>query len=307
MQRQASWLGFGRKVISMLSDRPDPQKILGANTIVWALIIHFAFFAFFWVFAVCNGLFNKKEEIVPIDLTVVVVENLDGNEDEPPPLQKPEPPPPPPPKPKSKPKAAKPKEPEKPKELERIVTNIVVKVDKKKEKEEKKEKKADKKPDKPEKPQKTAKEIREERIKRIRQSAKDVRTKPQPNGRTDPKTLSDVEIKKLLNIGYKPGRSTNLAPNVESLAYSLIKDSFESKWDKPPWTDTLKPMVVRVWFGGGGRIVKFKLESSSGDASADRTILSAASRVGVISALPAEFIDKYKSRGVPIRFTVTPQ
>ena len=283
----------------------ERPKVLGVRNLAIALGLHLAFFVVFFTYAAVKGLFDKKEEIIPIDLTVVVVENLNGNEDEPPPLKKPEPPPPPPkPKPQPKPQP-KPKEPEKPKELEKIVTNIVTKV-------EKKEEKKPEKPKKPEPPKKTAKELREERIKRMRQSATKVNKSttivvPQPNGRTDRKTLSDAEIQKLLNMGYKPGKSTNLATSEEQLGYSLIKQAFEAKWDKPPWTDTLRPMVIRVWFGGGGRIVNFKLEQSSGDPKADQTIKSAAARVGTVQALPAGFIDKYRSSGVPVRFTVTPQ
>lgn len=278
-------------------------EVLGARSLVAAFILHLLLFAGFYGFAVLH--FHKDEEIVPIDLTVVVVENLDGNPDEPPPLQKPEPEPPPPPPPKPQPKP-KPKEPEKPKELEKIVTNIVEKV----------EKPEEKKPEvkKPEEPKKTKEELRKERIERMRKKATNTKervkappTPPQPNGRTDRKTLSDAEIQKLLNAGYKPGSSTNLAANEAQLCYSLIKRAFEEKWDEPPWTDTLRPMVMRVWFGGGGRIVKFRLEQSSGDPAADATINSAASRVGVVQGLTPGFIDKYRSGGVPVRFTVKPK
>ncbi|MBR2487857.1 MAG: TonB C-terminal domain-containing protein [Kiritimatiellae bacterium] len=286
-------------------ENPDERepKVLSAANLCIAVALHVALFAGFWVFAVFHGLFDKEEEIIPIDLTVVVVENLDGKEDEPPPLKKPEPPPPPKPKPKPKPE---PKKPDPPKELEKIVTNVVAKVDKKKDEPKKTEKKED--------PKKTKEELREERMKRMRESAKVVNkttvvkepTKPQPNGRTDRKILTDAEIAKLLNQGYKPGRSTNLASNAEQLAYSLIKEAFGRKWDKPPWTDTLKPMTIRVWFGGGGRIVGHKIERSSGDIRADQSIKAAAERVGAIPALAPEFIEKYRKSGVPVQFTVKP-
>ena len=300
----------------MLFERPEKRpEVLSAKTLGIALAIHLAFFVAFWLFAVFHGLFEKQEEIIPIDLTVVVNENLDGKPDEPPPLKNPDPPEkakPKPPPPKAKPKV---KEPEKPKELEKIVTNIVAKVDKKETKKpEKPKKKVEKK--EPEKPKKTKAELRKERLERMRQSAK-VNDKPvkyevknakeSGNGRTDRKILSDAEIAKLLNMGYKPGTSTQLAANEEQLGYSLIKAAFEAKWDQPPWTDTLRPMTIRVWFGGGGSVVRYRLESSSGDARADRSIQTAASRVGRVPALPAAFIDKYKSTGVPIRFTVKPQ
>ena len=276
----------------MLFERPERRpEVLNGKTLLIALAIHLLLFLAFWIFAFFHGLFDKDEEIIPIDLTVVVNENLDGKENEPPPLKNPDPPEPekPKPVPKEKPKA---KEPQKPKELEQIVTNIVAKVDKKETK----------------KPEKTKAELRKEQMERIRKSTKQVNTttvvQQQPNGRTDKRPPN---WKELLNAGYKPGKTTNLAANEEQLGYSLIKQSFEAKWNKPPWTDTMKPMVIRVWFGNGGKIVNYRLVSSSGDARADQSIKSAAARVIAIPALPAGFIDKYRTSGVPVRFTVTPQ
>ena len=287
-------------------DTAQRPKVLSKRNLAIALVLHVSTFVLFWLYAACHDLFDKEEEIIPIDLTVVVNQNLDGKENEPPPLKKVEPEPPKP-KPQSKPKP-KVKEPEKPKELEKIVTNVVAKVNKKAE-----EKRPEKK--KPEPPKKTAKELREERMRKMRESAKqvdkkvtiEVRTaKASGDGRTARKTLSDAEVMRRLNEGYKPGTSEQIATSELQLGYSLIKQTFEEKWDKPPWTDTLKPMTIRVWFGGGGRIVKYNLERSSGDRKADQSILSAASRVGAIPALPAAFVDKFKRSGVPVQFTVKP-
>ena len=273
--------------------------VISRRTLTVALLLHLSVFVVFWLYAACHDLFHKDEEIIPIDLTVVVNENLDGKENEPPPLKKPDPPKP---KPKPQPKP-RPKESEKPKELEKIVTNIVTKVEKKVEKKV------------PEKPKKTARELREERMRKMRESAKVVNTKvtievrnakASGNGRTARKTLSNAEIQKLLNMGYKPGTSEQLAASDAQLGYSLIKSAVEDRWEVPPWTDTLKPMTVRIWFGGGGRVVNYKLERSSGDAKADRSILSAASRVRAIPGLPPAFIEAYKSKGIPCQFTVRP-
>ena len=287
-------------------DTAQRPKVLSKRNLAIALVLHVSTFVLCWLYAACHDLFDKEEEIIPIDLTVVVNQNLDGKENEPPPLKKVEPEPPKPkPQPKPKPKV---KEPEKPKELEKIVTNVVAKVNKKAE-----EKRPEKK--KPEPPKKTAKELREERMRKMRESAKQVNekvtievrsAKASGDGRTARKTLSNAEVMRRLNEGYKPGTSEQIATSELQLGYSLIKQTFEEKWDKPPWTDTLKPMTIRVWFGGGGRIVKYHLERSSGDRKADQSILSAASRVGAIPALPAAFVDKFKRSGVPVQFTVKP-
>jgi len=66
-------------------------------------------------------------------------------------------------------------------------------------------------------------------------------------------------------------------------------------------------MTIRVWLGEGGRVVRYQFESSSGDERADQSVKTAVSRVGCVSGLPTAFIDKYKSSGVPIRFTVRPK
>ena len=278
----------------------ERPKLLGGRNLAVALALHVAVFLVFLVFSLVK--FKPKETVIPIDLTVVVEENLDGNEDEPPPLEKPPPePPPPPPKPEPKP-VPKVEPPKVDPKVEAVET--VKEKPKKKEPEKKIEP-----PKKPEPPKKTKKELLEERIREMRKTAKDTKrtAKPQPNGKTDKKKLSDAEIQKLLNQGYKPGRSTNLAASEEQLCLSLIKRAFESKWDKPPWSDTLKPIVVRCWFGSGGRLVNYRIIQSSGDRHADATISTAAKLVRAVPGLTADFIDKYKGEGIDVRFTVTPK
>ena len=117
------------------------------------------------------------------------------------------------------------------------------------------------------------------------------------------KVLSDGEIRKLLNAGYKP--SPQLSGD-ELQNFVRIKDAFESVWDKPAWSEDLHPMTIRVWFGENGNVVDYKLESSSGNQKADNSIILAAKRVRVVSGLGKSFIDRYKTSGIPIRFTVKP-
>ena len=113
----------------MFSEKTRPQ-VLSTRTLVIALLLHVAFFLSFWIFSLLNR--KPKETIIPIDLTVVVNENLDGKEDEPPPLEetKPEPPPP---RPKPEPKV----EPPPPPKVENVEAVEMVKEPPKK-KEEKK-------------------------------------------------------------------------------------------------------------------------------------------------------------------------
>lgn len=269
-----------------------PQIITGKN-IGYAIVAHILLFLSFYLFAIP---FKSRPVVIPIDLTVVVNENLDGEENEPPPEKPVEPTPPPPPEPpKPTPKPPEPKV-EPPKVEEKLEAVEMVKEKKKIEK--------------PKPPEKTKEQLMKERIERMRNSAKDVKNPPKKkvdppknNGKTD-KRPPDWE--KLLNQGYKPGATTNLAASEEQLCLSLIKQRFESKWDKPAWTDTLKPMVIRCKFGPGGKLIAYNITQSSGDRAADQSILRAASLVGSVPGLTQSFIDKYKG-GIDIRFTVTPQ
>lgn len=289
-------------------EREERPKILTGKNIGYAVLAHILLFLSFYLFAIP---FKSRPVIIPIDLTVVVNENLDGEENEPPPEKPVEPLPPPPPPEPPKP-VVKPPDPPKVEEKLEAVEQIVEKKKPKEEKKKVEEKKPEKpkEPEKPKPPEKTKEQLMQERIERMRNSAKDVKTPPKKkvdppknNGKTD-KRPQDWE--KLLNQGYKPGATTNLAASEEQLCLSLIKQRFESKWDKPAWTDTLKPMVIRCKFGPGGKLIAYNITQSSGDRAADQSILRAASLVGSVPGLTQSFIDKYKG-GIDIRFTVTPQ
>ena len=283
-------------------------KVLDGGNVVAALVIHLVAFLGLYVFAVFHGLFDKQEIVIPIDLTVVVNENLDGKENEPPPLQKPEPP-----KPKPKPEPPKPKpkpkEPEKPKELEKIVTNIVQKVEKKQEK--KLEKKEDKKP---EQPKKTAKELREERLKQMRESAKtvdkkvtiEVKNVPSGDGRTAKKTLTDAQIRDLLNKGYKPGTSEQLAASDMQRCLSLIQMAIKDKWEKlAPKIGNNGTVLLSVQFNSSGGLVNVRLAKSCGDRLSDDAALSVARSVSAIPGLSDEFKSKFRREALTIRYYVS--
>lgn len=276
-------------------------KVLNGASIALALLIHIAGFIGLYVFAAFHGLFDEVEEVIPIDLTVVVNENLDGKENEPPPLQKPkpEPPKPKPAPPKPKPK---PKEPEKPKELEKIVTNIVQKV----------EKKPEKKPEVP--PKKTAKELREERLKQMRDSAKtvnkpvtiEVKNVPSGDGRTAKKTLTDAQILDLLNKGYKPGNSEQLASSELQRCLSLIQMAIKDKWDKmSPKIGNNGTVLLSVQFNSSGGLINVRLAKSCGDKLSDQAALSVARSVSSIPGLSQEFIARFRKEALTIRYYVS--
>lgn len=270
-------------------EKPAPKMFCTTN-IVLAILLHLVFFFFCWL--VVQPL-RTKETVIPMDLTLVLHENLDGVDNEPPPVKPPEPAPPKPEPPKP---ATPPPEPPKPE----TKVDAVVKTPKEKPKE------AEKPKEKP-KP----KETLEERIARMRSQAKVVNEKPRPqpkpqnNGRTGKKTLSDAEIKKLLNMGYKPGATEQLAANEEQRCLSLIYRAFYDRWDSPNYSPSLREMKLRVYFDAGGRVVNWSLVQSSGDAAADATVRKAAQLVKYVPGLSDSFLRANKS--VVVSFKVKPQ
>lgn len=287
----------------MLYERSKPESNLKWYGFGFSIVIHIG--VLFLTYAVSLPL-EKDEAIEPIDLTIVVNENLNGKEDEPPPVKKVDPPKPELPKPKPR-EAIKPPDPPKP--LEQIVTNITAKVDKKNE-----EKPKDKEKPK-EKPKQKEKKTKAEKLAEMRERMSVVNStvkievpnvKENGNGKTDKK--ADVDISKYLNSGYKPGRSNQFAKSEMQRGLSLIERAVKDKWVEPAWTPTMKPMLLRIRFARDGRVIGYKLEESSGDQAADNSVLSAASRVGRVMSLPKEFFDsKYGSDGVTIEFTVRPK
>ncbi len=277
-------------------DEEQRPKVLGKGSLVAALVVHALFFVCCWVLSMP---FKTKEVVIPIELTFEAPPTV---QDEPKPVvrQKPPEPKPEPPKiedrnmdavikeppPKKKPKEkVKPKEPEKPKE--------------------KVKPKEPEKPKEPAKPKKTAAELRKERLKAMRERATQdnmPRVKsPAPSGTG---TKLDKNWKDLLNQGYKPSATTQIAESEIQRCISLIRQKFHDRWEQPAWTSSMKMMYLEVTFGPGGKVEGYRLIQSSGDAKADRSVLSAASRVGYVSGLSADFLAKNKK--VRIDFKVTP-
>ena len=276
----------------MRIEEDEIPKLWSARNFGVALLVHLVVFAACYVLSLP---IRRKETVIPIDLTVVVHENLDGNENEPPPLEKPKAPPPP-----------KPVKAESPPKVEDSKVEAVEKVAEKKKPVKKPETKKKEEPKKPEPPKKSKAELMKERREQMLKEAKLVKSeKRQPNGKTAKKTLSDKEVQKLLNQGYRPGKSEQLAGDEVQRCISIISRAFYAKWERPAWSSSLKEMILEVQFGAGGKVTGYRLVRSSGDASADQSVLGAASRVGTVLGLSSEFLEQ--NRIVQVRFKVTPQ
>ena len=288
----------------MIGDRESGKPpVLGVRSVGLALAGHIVVFLLLYSFALLH--LRPKEAVIPIDLTVVVNENLDGEENEPPPLSndRPEPPKPPEPKPPEAPPAAAEK-------IEAVEQIAEKKPEPQKEKPKPPE---EKKPEPPKPPEKTKEQLREERIKRMRESAKlvdrpvkiEIKNKPSGNGRTERQTMTEAEIRRLLDQGYRPSTKTQLAADETQRCISLIRAAFYDKWDRPPWTDSLKEMLLSVQFDMSGRVKGYRLLKSSGDAKADATVRQAAALVHMVTGLSTDFLRENPE--VTIRFKVTPQ
>lgn len=255
-----------------------PPEVVSPFTLGVSLLVHIVFFTILASIALFK--FQPKETVIPIDLTVIVNENLDGVDNEPPPLDNPEPEPP-------KPEVKKPDPPKEEKKPE------VKKPDPPKE---------EKKPEKP-------KESPEDRLKRMRESAKEVKIKvknvPTGNGRTAKQTMSQAEIQKLLNAGYRPGTANQLAESDLQLGVSLIQMALNEKWDAMmPKVGADGTVYLSVKFATSGRMVDVRLAKSCGDKISDRAALDVARSVGIVRGLSKEFIDRFSRESLTIRYKV---
>ena len=284
---------------------PDSERkpaVFDAIHILIAVVLHVVLFGGLWLIGVIGTEEESDEEVIPIECLVVVHENLDGDENDEPPerdvvkTETPPPTPPPPPDPPvvtpprvpednpfvvEPPKPPKPPEPPKPTEV----------------------KKPD--PPKPPEPPKPPKPTREEILARIRGETTIVKSDPpKHNGRTERRPTN---WDRLLAAGARPSnRNRGLDATEEQRCAGLIKAAFYEKWHpRPPWTMDLKKMTLHVEFDKQGRVKAFRLTGSSGDAAADRTVLSAARSVGRVSGLTAAYLERHPTS--TIIFEVEPQ
>lgn len=272
------------------SEGEKRPAVISARNLGIAALIHLAAFAALYVFAVLHGFFEPKETIIPIDLTVIVNENLNGEENKPPPLKNPDPPKPKP-KPQPKPKPKPVPKPE-PKALEQIVTNVVKTVEKKED----------------------PKKALEERLKKMRESATKNKTpvkievkdaKSSDNGKTAKQNMSQAEIMKRLNEGYKPGTENQLAQSDLQLGVSRIQMALNDKWDSlSPTVGNSGTVLLSCKISSSGGLVNVSIAKSCGDPVSDKAALSVARSISSIRGLPDAFINRFRKETLTIRYDV---
>ena len=256
---------------------------LNLRTILMAFGLHVAAFVFFWIAA--HIIYRTPDVIIPIDMTIVPPwAEQDPND--------PEPDPNPPPKEQPKPEPPKPQpKPEEPPKVDEKVEAVEKIPEKKKKKEFKKsEVKKPKKEEKKAEPKK--KEFKKSEIKKPKKIQPPVKL-PAGKGTSRDKPLSQAEIMKALAAGAKFGASNQLAANEEQRCVSLISRRFYECWTDFNWSENLRPVLLAVKFGGGGKILGYRIVQSSGDAKVDQSVLAAAKRADHVSGLSAEFLKRY--------------
>lgn len=281
----------------MYEDREKPRPIFDPLNIGAAVLAHLLLFGIFYLFGVMNPEpEDTDEEVTPIECLVVVHENLDGNEDEPPPESEvvdtpppePETPPPPveetpPPPPVEDNPFVEEKEPPKPEPPKPEPPKPVPP-------------KPKPEPPKPEPPKKTPEQLRAEKIAEMRKRMEKapqttVKTPPRNNGRTEQRP---PDWDKILAGGATPSnRNQGLDASEEQRCAGLIKKAFHDKWNpRPAWTPELKKMTLRVSFDRTGKVTGYTLVNRSGDVAADNSVLNAAKRVIRVSGLSDAYLQK---------------
>ena len=273
-----------------------PDCGLSWRTFGIAFAVHVALFLFFWGMGIIN--FRKPDVIIPIDMTIVPPWAQQTDDPEPDPN-------PPPPEVKQEVKPP-PKAPEPEKVEVKPNVEAVEKVVEKKKPEKvdlKKNAKLVKKPPKPQPPPKSLKDTAKLNPAKPLERPPDLKipdtVKTFGKGTAHDKPLKDIDMKKMLDQGYRYGAKNQIATSEAQRCASLIKEAIYREWNKESfnWHSGLRPIRVDFQLGAGGIVRGFAIQSGggSGDAEVDRTAVSALNRLKgqKIYGLTAQFLEQF--------------
>ena len=271
-----------------------PDCGLSWRTFGIAFAVHVALFLFFWSMGIIN--FRKPDVIIPIDMTIVPPWAQQTDDPEPDPN---------PPPPEVKQETPPPKAPEPEKVEVKPNVEAVEKVVEKKKPEKvdlKKNAKLVKKPPKPQPPPKSLKDTAKLNPAKPLERPPDLKipdtVKTFGKGTAHDKPLKDIDMKKMLDQGYRYGAKNQIATDEATRCVSLIKQAILREWNKESfkWYSNLRPIQVKFQLGAGGVVRGFVILSGSGDADVDRTAVSALNRLkasGRIAGLSAQFLEQF--------------
>ncbi|MBR1921233.1 MAG: energy transducer TonB, partial [Kiritimatiellae bacterium] len=165
-----------------------------------------------------------------------------------------------------------------------------------------------KKPE-PKKPEKTKEELLKERLAKMRESAKTVKIKvpdrPSGNGRTEKRTLTEEQIRKLLEDGYAPAAKTQIATSTMQLCLSRVQAAINARWTAVnPRIGAEGYVLIAVRFNPSGQMVNCRLSESCGDRTSDAAALTVVKSVGPIKGLDKEFLREFARQDLVIRYKV---
>ena len=165
------------------------------------------------------------------------------------------------------------------------------------------------KKEEPKKPEKTKEELLKERMDNMRKSAKTVKIrvpdKPSGNGRTAKQTMTEAQIRDLLNKGYTPGSKTQLATSTMQLCLSRIQMAINARWSQVnPRIGAEGYVLIAVRFNSAGQMVNCRLSESCGDKTSDSAALTVVRSVGPIAGLDKEFLREFGKQDLVIRYKV---
>ena len=272
-----------------------PDCGLSWRTFGIAFAVHVALFLFFWGMGIIN--FRKPDVIIPIDMTIVPPWAQQTDDPEPDPN---------PPPPEVKQETPPPKAPEPEKVEVKPNVEAVEKVVEKKKPEKvdlKKNAKLVKKPPKPQPPPKSLKDTAKLNPAKPLERPPDLKipdtVKTFGKGTAHDKPLKDIDMKKMLDQGYRYGAKNQIATSEAQRCASLIKEAIYREWNKESfnWHSGLRPIRVDFQLGAGGIVRGFAIQSGggSGDAEVDRTAVSALNRLKgqKIYGLTAQFLEQF--------------
>ena len=272
-----------------------PDCGLSWRTFGIAFAVHVALFLFFWGMGIIN--FRKPDVIIPIDMTIVPPWAQQTDDPEPDPN---------PPPPEVKQETPPPKAPEPEKVEVKPNVEAVEKVVEKKKPEKvdlKKNAKLVKKPPKPQPPQKSLKDTAKLTPAKPLERPPDLKipdtVKTFGKGTAHDKPLKDIDMKKMLDQGYRYGAKNQIATSEAQRCASLIQEAIYREWNKESfnWHSGLRPIRVDFQLGAGGIVRGFAIQSGggSGDAEVDRTAVSALNRLKgqKIYGLTAQFLEQF--------------
>ena len=129
--------------------------------------------------------------------------------------------------------------------------------------------------------------------------------KPSGNGRTAKQTMTEAQIRDLLNKGYTPGSKTQLATSTMQLCLSRIQMAINARWSQVnPRIGAEGYVLIAVRFNSAGQMVNCRLSESCGDKTSDSAALTVVRSVGPIAGLDKEFLREFGKQDLVIRYKV---